>query len=384
MMGRARVQRRSTRRQFITRAGTLAASLAAGAAVWPNFNRRAEGAPSLKGTGEVVVYDGGGAWGHAVEEAYFKPFQQATGIKVVPNVEQAPAAKIKAGILAGVPGYDVTDITGGDLQQFIDGNLLLPIDYSYWDPADVAAFKPVPTNKYHVCALFFSLVIAYDPKKFGSSPPKTWADFWDTKKFPGQRSLGPGDWASGSGTWEVALMADGVPPNHLYPLDLDRALRALTRLKPSIAKFWQSGAEGPQLLNDGEVSMTTAWNGRVSDLRAQGGNIADTWNQGLLQWDSWAVPKGAKNVENAMKFIAFASQPGPQAKFAELIAYGPPNSRAYQSLSKERIAVLPTAPAIRELQVVQNYTWWNSKAPNGKTYCENVVGLWQKWVTGTK
>jgi len=361
-----------------------AAGLASGAALWPTFLRRAEALPSLKGSGEVVVYDGGGAWGHAVEQAYFQPFQEATGIKVIPNVEEAPAAKIKAGILAGVPGYDVTDITGGDLQQFIDGNLLLPIDYQYWDPADVAAFKPVPTNKYHVCALFFSLVIAYDPKKFGTNPPKTWADFWDTKRYPGMRSLGPGDWASGSGTWEVALMADGVAPDHLYPLDLDRALRALTRLKPSIAKFWQSGAEGPQLLNGGEITMTTAWNGRVSDLQAQGGNIADTWNQGLLQWDSWAVPKGAKNLENAMKFIAFASQPKQQAKFAELIAYGPPNSRAYAYLPKERIAVLPTAPAIRETQIVQDYTWWNGKAPNGKTNAEYVVGLWQKWVTSSK
>ncbi|WP_163923894.1 extracellular solute-binding protein, partial [Raoultella planticola] len=75
----------------------------------------------------------------------------------------------------------------------------------------------------------------------------------------------------------------------------------------------------------------------------QGAKIAKSWDQGLLQWASWAIPKGAANVENAQKYIAYISRPQPQAKFSELITYGPTNSRAFAHISAERAALLPTA-----------------------------------------
>lgn len=358
-----------------TTAPNAAASPAPASAASP-----APGSSPLKGTGSVVVYDGGGAWGAAMRAAYFDPFERDTGIRVVAN-PGAPAARIQAGIQAGAPGYDVIDISGGRLIAWAKDGFLLPIDYQYWSAEDKSAFSLVPTSQYGAPALFYALQIVYSTTKFTSDTgPKAWADVWDTAKFAGPRSLATGSLGPGGGTFEAALLADGVDPKRLYPLDLERALKSLTRLRSSIAKFWDASAEPPQLVADGNVAIASAYNGRVADRQAAGGKIAAAWDQALLLHDVWAVPKGAKNVENAMKFIAYASQARPMARFAEMITYSPPNAKAFDLIGSERASVLPTAPALRDKLVVADYGWWNTEASAGKTNEKAAVELWEKWL----
>lgn len=369
------------RRDFVTQVSTIGAGLIAGAGLAGASRRLTYAATGLAGSGSVVVMDGGGAYGAAERAAFFEPFKQETGIKLILSPD-SPAVKLRAGIKAGAPGYDVFTFSGGHLGTFVKEGLLEPIDYRWFDPADKAAFAPVPIHAYGVPALYYSVVLAYDPKKFGASPPKTWADFWDARHYPGPRTLAAGSYGPGGGLFEVALLADGVAPDKLYPLDLDRAFRSLDRIRPHITKFWQSGAEPVQLLVDGQVALASAWNGRVASIQAQGAQVANSWDQGILQYDYWVVPKGARNVENAMKFLAFASRAQPQARFSELITYAPTNTRAYEFLRPERAALLPTAPALREKQVVQDYTWWGSEAGSGKTNQERAIEHWERWLTG--
>jgi len=340
-------------------------------------------AKDLKGSGTVAVFDGGGSWGDAKRKAYFEPFEKETGIKVVPQ-PRGTAGVVRAGILAGAPKYDVANISGGMLQSFAAEGLLLPIDYGWWDAADRDAMKPVAALPHGVPALFYSLVLAYDASQFPGKKPDTWADLWDVKSFAGQRTLAPGNQGPGGGTFEAALLADGVAPEKLYPLDWDRAFKSLARLRPDVAKWWASGAESVQLLIDKQASAGSAWNGRVSSAQEQGAKISNSWNQGILQWDAWAVPKGAANVENAMKFIAFASRPEAQAKFAELILYGPTNARAFDHVSPARAALLPTAPKLRDGQIVQDYGWWNTADAAGTTNEKRAIVEWEKWLTGSR
>ncbi len=258
-----------TRRALLADAATLGAGLIAAAGLPEASATEAHPPVDLSGSGSVVVGDGGGAWGAAKRAAYFEPFEAETGIRVVPN-PTGGAAKLRAGIKAGVPGYDVYSFSGGHLETFVGEGLLEPIDYRWFDPADKAALAPVPAHEYGVPSLFFSLVLTYDAAKFPRSSPKTWADFWDTRKYPGARTLATGAFGPGGGLFEVALLADGVPPANLYPLDLDRAFRSLDRIRPAIAKFWQGGAEPVQLVVDGQVALASAWNGRVADLQFLG------------------------------------------------------------------------------------------------------------------
>jgi putative spermidine/putrescine transport system substrate-binding protein len=338
-------------------------------------------AKSLKGSGTVVVYDGGGAWGDALRKAYFEPFEKETGIQVVPQPRSA-AGVMRAGILAGAPKYDVMSMTGGTYYSFVKEGLLLPIDYGWWDPGQKDDIQPVAPLPAGVPNSFYALIKGFNTS-VGAISLGGWADFWDAAKMPGMRALAPGSTGSQGATFEAALLAAGVPPEKLYPLDWDQAFKSLDRIKPSILKWWASGAEPVQLLLDKEVVFASAWNGRIASTREQGGTLEASWDQGILQWDCWAVPKGAANVENAMKFIAFTSQPHQQAKLSEFFLNGPSNVKAFDFLAADRASLLPTSPARRNHLIVQNYEWWGDEV-GGSTNEQRSIVEWEKWVTGAR
>ena len=176
----------------------------------------------------------------------------------------------------------------------------------------------------------FSTVLAWNTKTYGDKGPQSWADFWDVKKFPGKRAYRKGV----AGALEPALMADGVPPDKVYevlstPAGIERAIKKIKELKPHIAVWWSSGAQHAQLMKDGEVDMVTGWNGRFDVVAKDGGKVAYTFNQALLDYDCYAIPKGAPNKDLAMKFLAEISKPQYQAEFTKYITYGPTNKKAY-------------------------------------------------------
>jgi putative spermidine/putrescine transport system substrate-binding protein len=340
-------------------------------------------AKDLKGTGTVIVYDGGGAMGAAQRKAYSEPFEAETGIKVV-HQAGVPAGVQRAAILAGAPKHDVANISGGALASFAQEGLLTPIDYGWWEQADRDGYDLVPASTFASPAMLYSMLVVFDRSRFKDKAPGSWVDIWNVRDFPGRRSLAAGTNAADGATFEIALMADGVPPDKLYPLDWERALRSLDRLRAEVVKWWANGAESVQLLVDKQSSAGSAWNGRVDGANEQGATLGTSWNQGILQWAGWAVPKGAANVENAMKYIAFMSRPEPQARFSDLITYGPTNARAFRYMTAERTALMPTAPQFKRLQIVQDYTFWNQADANGVNGLKRAVMEWERWVTSRR
>ena len=144
-------------------------------------------------------------------------------------------------------------------------------------------------------------------------------------------------------------MADGVAPDKLYPLDVDRAFKKLEEIKPYITVWWTSGAQSAQLLNDGEVDMEMAWNGRVSALAGEGAKVGFTYNQGVLQNTSLCILKDAPNLPTAVRFLNEAVDPVNQANLPLHIDYGPANPKAFDTgvIKPERVAELPSAPGQR-------------------------------------
>jgi putative spermidine/putrescine transport system substrate-binding protein len=231
-----------------------------------------------------------------------------------------------------------------------------------WDVVDVATNFCLRGSDWSVAYEFYSSVLGYSLKKFpdAATAPKTWADFWDVKKFPGRRALRNNPLA----TLEAALMADGVPHDKLYPLDVDRAFRKLEEIKPHITVWWTSGAQSAQLLNDGEVDMVMAWNGRISALAKEGAKVAYTYNQGILQSTSLCVLKGAPNLSTAIKFLNEAVDPVHQANLPLHIDYGPANPKAYDTgvIPAARVLELPSSPNNAKVQALMSYAWWTSAA----------------------
>ena len=340
--------------------------------------------PDLTGSGVVLVPDVGGALAEAYEQAYWAPFEAATGIDVVLVPGEFDAAVVLGQVLACAPSYDIGQPNASTYQLYLDNDAMESIDFSLWSPGVTDGWGPAPLTEYAMPNLYFAVTPAWSTEALGADAIGSWADLWDTETFPGMRALGPGSWGAGAATFEIALLADGVAPEDLYPIDYDRAFASLDRLMPNLVKFWESGAESIQLMTSGEASAVAAWNGRVYGAQQENAPVANTWNQAILQYDIWVILKGAPNAENAQKLLAFVSQPERQAAFAELITYSPGNQAAMSLLSPERAALMPTSPANSANAIVQNYGWWTSIAEGetDKTNEQVAIEKWTEWLAG--
>jgi putative spermidine/putrescine transport system substrate-binding protein len=309
---------------------------------------------------QITFVSQGGAYQKAQTVAILDPAAKKLGITI--NQDSVPDAWpiMRSQVASGKPTWDVVDVATSFCLRGGEQGIVEKLDLAKMP--NVAAMPADYRSPYSVAYEFYSSVLGYSTKKYpdAAKAPRSWADFWDVKKFPGRRALRNHPLA----TLEAALMADGVAPDKLYPLDVERALRKLEEIKPHITVWWTSGAQSAQLLNDGEVDMVMAWNGRVSALIKEGAKVAYTYNQGILQSTSLCILKGAPNVATAIRFVNEAVDPVLQANLPLHIDYGPANPKAFDTgvISKARVEELPSAPANARRQALLSYAWWSSPA----------------------
>ena len=115
------------------------------------------------------------------------------------------------------------------------------------------------------------------------------------------------------------------------------------------------------------MDMTTGWNGRFDVARKDGAKVAYTFNQALLDYDCFAIPKGAPNKDLAMKFLAEISKAEHQANLPLHITYGPTNRKAYEigRIDEKLARMMPSHPYNAVLQLlidIEWYTAWERKA----------------------
>ena len=310
----------------------------------------------------ITVVSWGGSYGKAQDRALFTDASNHSGIAI--NRESgASMTKTCLQVQSGSVTWDlVVTGSGGAAAAAADG-CLEKIDYSV---VDVSDFYPGLYTDYCVGSDVFATVMAWNTDKYGEpgSPgaPSSWADFWDVKKFPGTRAYRANNV---DGALEPALMADGVPPEKVYevlatPEGKRRAINKIRELKPHIAVFWGSGAQQAQLMKDAEVDMSTGWNGRFDNAKKDGAKVGYTFNQALLDYDCFAMPKGAPNKEVAMRFLAEVSKPQYQANLPFYITYGPTNRKAYEMTKapKELIEPLPSHPKNVPLMLPVSLDWY--------------------------
>ena len=304
----------------IDRRGFLkaAALLTGGAVAAAGLPRPAEAAAK-----QLVFVNWGGDAIKAYDKAYGKPFHKETGITVKEDGTGPTEGAIAAQFKSGKPTWDLVDADPFSAITLGKQGMIEPIDYNV---VDKGKMRPGFGWDYAASSYFYSYVIAYDSSKFGGQAPTGMADFFDVKKFPGKRSM----YKWGAAMWEAALLADGVAPDKLYPLDVERANAKIKAFKDNIVSFWGGGAESQSVLLNGEASMAIVWNTRAALIeKDSGGKIKFIWDQGLLFPGAMAVIKnnpGGK--ENAMKFIASAQAPKKQLVMFEMLTQGPANPAA--------------------------------------------------------
>ncbi|WP_338025346.1 extracellular solute-binding protein [Bradyrhizobium yuanmingense] len=230
-------------------------------------------------------------------------------------------------------------------------------------------------------ALVYSYVMVYNTEKFSAQTqrPSSWAEFWDVNKFPGVRVLHSGQLGT-EGPWEEALLADGVAPDALYPMDIDRIFASLNRIKPHVRKWWTVGSEIQQIMHDKVADVMNSYDGRAGLLIDQGAPLEINRNQSKLSWDYWAIPKGSPNVQNAQKFIEFATRAGRQAAFAQLIPYGPTNLKAYELMPEKVGRRLASHPDYMAKSIRVNMQWYGQTGPDGVSNAERLRERWNEWI----
>lgn len=305
----------------------------------------------------VTIASWGGSYQEAQSKALFEPAAENTGIEVKQET-YGGMSDVRLQVSSGQVTLDIVASGSGSAARAAEEGLLEKLDF---DVIDVSTFYDGLYTDYCLGGDVFSTVFAYNTETYGEDGPKTWADFFDVEKFPGTRSYR----GKVAGALEPALLADGVPRDQVYEVlsseeGIERAINKIRELKPHISVFWTSGAQHAQLMKDGEVDMSTGWNGRFDNAAKDGAKLSYNFDSALLDYDCFAVPKGAPNKDVAMEFLNEISKPEYQDDLPKWITYGPTNKAAYDTgeITAEVAAGLPSSPDNTAMQLPISLEWY--------------------------
>ncbi|VDC24902.1 extracellular solute-binding protein [Pseudogemmobacter humi] len=302
--------------------------------------------------GEIILWNWGGQSEECHGSAIGVPFTAETGMPLRFDTSGPLQGKIKEMVDSGNVTADVCD---GDLFDAVAlgaSGHLEPIDYSV-----VSKEKTLPEYalEFGVSIILYGYAFMYDTEAWGENPPRDWADFFDLEKFPGQRSLYK--WANGA--LEAALMADGVAPEALYPLDIDRALTRITAIRDNTI-YWGSGSEAHDMIVNGEVSMGMVWQnrGRAIEERTNG-RYRMVMNQAIAMPGAYIVPKGNPGGREAvMKFIAVSQSVEAQLGLFSCLGMTPTNPEAIARITPGDAPWAITSAENRPRIVLNDPVWW--------------------------
>ena len=322
---------------------------------------------SGNGSGGTLVFASyGSAYQDAQNQAFLSPWAKEKGV-TVQNDGPTSYPKIQQMVESGNAIWDVVD-TEPYFPVANCGTLVEKLDFTNIDksqfPEGTVSDCSIPTAQY-------STMLIYNTQTYsGANVPTTPADFFDLKKFPGKRVVP--NWA-GAGALEFALLADGVAPENLYPLDTRRAYKKLDTIRDSL-EFWNTSSESQQSMEDGAADMWLAWSGRGYEAEKNGASIAPVWNDNLIAWATLSIVKGSKNAENAQSFIEYAAQAAPQARFAELQPYSATNLEAEPKLDELQQKWDVASPDVQKQAIVTNVQWWADNSADAEAE-------WTSWST---
>jgi putative spermidine/putrescine transport system substrate-binding protein len=274
----------------------------------------------------------GGALSATEKAAFMDPASRKFGAEIA-NVSPTNYAKIKAMVEAKAVEWDLVDVGGQFIYQGRDQNLLEKMDFSI---IDVSKLNKAWVSDYGVFASTGATLIAYNTDSFPEGKgPQSWKDFWNVKDFPGARSL----YGRFYYNYEAALMAAGVSRDQIYPATDDKAKLAFEKLreiKPNVKVWWLAGAQPAELLASGEVTMASAWSGRILDVMKEKAPVDLTYKDAVAWGNAFIVPKGSPYRDLAMKIINYSITDEAQTALLPLGTYGPVLTSAAEKATAEQ------------------------------------------------
>ncbi|HLW49084.1 MAG TPA: extracellular solute-binding protein [bacterium] len=318
-----------------------------------------------QGAGEVVACSWGGKYAAAQKTAFFDPFEKDTGVRVrvvgIPDL-----AKIQAMVKTGNVEWDFIDAEGQWVINLGRVGMLEPLDMSV---VDTKTLVPGTWSRWGVGSVAYSYNLAWSTQVYSKGhEPRTWTDFFDTRRFPGRRAA----YKQPIPMLEFALLADGVPRNRLYPLDVPRAFAFLKAHKSAVNIWYSQPSQTAALFRGKEVDMLAGPGiSLLRQMKQEGAPVDYTWNQAAWLQSFWVTPKGAPNRDAARKLQAYVARADTCAKFVDLYpGLGVPNAKAYTLMPKDVAASLPTSPQNAAVEVAVSEEWW----------ADNVEPVTKQWI----
>ena len=318
----------------------LAASLAFAAVGCGSQNEGTSTAPS-----SISILESGGSSGESIAEAYGKPFTATTGVKLV---QETPTdlGKLEAMVKSGNVTAELVELGGANVQMALERDLIQPLDWNAIDP------EPMTAEAKTEYGFGYQTFALYMGGRADAKPITTWAEFFDTERQPGKRAIP----TYSSYALPIALLADGVKPEDLYPLDVDRALTFLESVSDDLL-LWEAASQTPQMLESNEAVYAATWD----NVRASDG-FQVSFENAVRELSFFVIPKGAKHVDQANQLLHEMSKLENQTVAAELIPVAGPSPDLMGSLTPEVVAEMPANPAFADTQATYDYEWWAANA----------------------
>lgn len=309
----------------------------------------------------------GGGYTEDEIEAFQKPFTEATGIEFE-NISPVSQEQIQVMVETDRVVWDVINARWHFAYIACD-ELYEPLDQSLFEGI------PYPENSTHECFHPYARVariFSYNAESYPDNPPDSIDDFFDTENYPGTRAIVD----QPDGILEAALVADGVDPSELYPMDLDRAFAKLDTIKDDLLLAPSFGALEEYMVG-GQADMTITVTARSNEIRDGGVDLVPVWDYTTASITTHYIVKNSPNADIAQELIRFIAEPEQQIKWAELSGLAParddidPADIGYTETQAMFNAFAPDRGDV----VFQDLDWFAEHA-------DEVVERWTQWQLG--
>ncbi|MDD6135225.1 MAG: ABC transporter substrate-binding protein [Selenomonadaceae bacterium] len=267
------------------------------------------------------------SWGDYLSPDVLEQFEEETGIHVVLD-EYDTNESMYPRIAEGAENYDVLCPSDYMIQKLIEHDLLQPLDFAKLPHAiqyigedfflQSEAFDK--GHKYNVPYCWGTVGIMYNTKMV-EKPVDSWAILWDPK-YKGEILMQD----SARDAFMIPLRLLGYSMNTENPEELEAARNLLIQQKTLVQAYGVDDIRDK--LSSGEAALGVIFSGEAINLMRANPDLrfCSAPKEGTNLWiDSWVIPKNARHVENAHKFIDFLCRPDIAAKNFEALGYSTPN-----------------------------------------------------------
>jgi putrescine transport system substrate-binding protein len=296
-------------------------------------------------------------WSDYIADDTIKNFEKETGIKVrYDNYDNNEVLHAK--LVAGKTGYDIVVPSSHFAKTQIEGGLLQKLDrskLSNWDNLDKGLLEQLakldPGNQYLVDWMWGYVTVGINVNKVKAAlgdmpmPDNAWSLLFDPKYASKLKSCGVSLLDSASEVVPAALHYIGKPPYSRDPADYAAAGQMLKTIRPFVTRFSSSGYI--EEMASGGICLVLGYSGDINIARNRAAEASRTAKVPVviealipktgatLFFDTMAIPKDAKNVENAHLFINYILRPEVHASLTNKVFYANPNSASLKFVKKE-------------------------------------------------